>query len=46
VERPALPRRPRQHLVIDGGAHFTWIERPAAVAQAFRRFAATLPDDV
>jgi pimeloyl-ACP methyl ester carboxylesterase len=35
-----------QHVAIDGGAHFAWIERPAAVAQAFRRFAATLPDDV
>jgi pimeloyl-ACP methyl ester carboxylesterase len=31
-----------EHVVIDGGAHFPWIERPSAVAQAFRRFAEAL----
>ena len=30
------------HVVVEGGAHFLWIERPEAVGQAFAGFASTL----
>jgi pimeloyl-ACP methyl ester carboxylesterase len=31
-----------RRVVVDGGAHFLWIERPDAVSQAFAQFASTL----
>jgi len=31
-----------RHVVVEGGAHFPWIERPEAVGQAFAGFASTL----
>jgi pimeloyl-ACP methyl ester carboxylesterase len=31
-----------RHVVVEGGAHFLWIERPEAVGAAFAAFAATL----
>jgi pimeloyl-ACP methyl ester carboxylesterase len=31
-----------RRVVVEGGAHFLWIERPDAVGQAFAQFASTL----
>jgi pimeloyl-ACP methyl ester carboxylesterase len=31
-----------RRVVVEGGAHFLWIERPGAVAPAFRRYACAL----
>ena len=39
---PRYRGRNVRHVVVDGGAHFLWIERPEAVGQAFAGFASTL----
>jgi pimeloyl-ACP methyl ester carboxylesterase len=31
-----------RHDVVDGGAHFLWVERPEAVDRAFARFSSEL----